>query len=109
MLDKPFKTYDEQVEVLRDKYGLMIYDKGEAVKILATMCYYDLINGYTECFVVDENYSGEVPLNIYTSFTALMDPYKAFCSNTQSMLRRFSKQGYHTYSPKSLEQGRRNI
>lgn len=51
MYDKPFKTYDEQIEFLKDKYKLIITDDIFAKEALETFTYYDLINGYKEIFM----------------------------------------------------------
>lgn len=50
-LDKPFKTYDEQIAHLQKTYGLIISNKHYAQRALETHSYYDLINGYKECFI----------------------------------------------------------
>lgn len=54
--DKPFKTFEEQIEILRDRYELTILNDDMAVQILQTMTYYDLINGYKDCFMENEKY-----------------------------------------------------
>ena len=54
--DKPFKTYAELIEQLRDKYGLIINDDSFATQTLATFSYYDLINGYKECFMTEDRF-----------------------------------------------------
>ena len=49
--DKPFKTYDQMIDYLVDKYKLSIKNRSFAIKALQTLTYYDLINGYKECFM----------------------------------------------------------
>ena len=46
--DKPFLTYDEQIDRLKNKYNLIIEDtdKEFARSALSTISYYDLVNGY---------------------------------------------------------------
>ena len=50
---KPFKTYSEQVEVLKNR-GLIFRDESEALRILERENYYNLINGY-KVFFLDKN------------------------------------------------------
>lgn len=50
-LDKPFRTFDEQVALLRAR-GLIISHANYARQLLSTYSYYDLVNGYKECFMV---------------------------------------------------------
>lgn len=49
--DKPYKTLDELIELLITKHHLTIEDPERAKKILSFIPYYDLINGYKECFM----------------------------------------------------------
>lgn len=48
--DKPFKTLDEQLDVL-ERRGLTFHDRTHAKKLLMTYSYYDLINGYKDIFM----------------------------------------------------------
>ena len=52
-LDKPFRTYDEQIDLLQDR-GLCITDREFANHALSTISYYDLINGYKNIFMKDD-------------------------------------------------------
>ncbi|MBL7575561.1 Abortive infection bacteriophage resistance protein [Peptoniphilus asaccharolyticus DSM 20463] len=54
--DKPFKTYSEQIEHLNIEYNLTIDDIELATALLSTFSYYDLINGYKDCFMVNNKY-----------------------------------------------------
>lgn len=51
IFDKPFKTYAEQIEHLRNDYNLVIENTEMAQYILSTFSYYDIINGYQECMM----------------------------------------------------------
>lgn len=53
--DKPFKTIEEQIEIL-DARKLIIDDQTFAQAALFTFSYYDLINGYKEVFVIDDEF-----------------------------------------------------
>lgn len=48
--DKPFKTYKEQIELLRSK-NIQINDERNAERLLSTFSYYTLINGYKTAFL----------------------------------------------------------
>ena len=52
--DKPFKTYEEQIERLKNVYKLEIRNDKFAKYALSTFSYYDLINGYKELFMVND-------------------------------------------------------
>ena len=56
---KPFKTYDEQIEILKTR-NLIIDDENFAKEILAKENYYNVINGYKYLFLdnssIDEKY-----------------------------------------------------
>lgn len=82
MWDKPFKTYDGQVTHLINKYGLLIQDRDFAVRLLSSISYYDLINGYQECFMVNERYDN-------TSIEDLYD-FLVFDKNIQAVLFKYS-------------------
>ncbi|MFM9413325.1 Abi family protein [Peptococcus simiae] len=49
-MDKPFKTHDEQLEILSSR-GLSINNREEAKIVLAQINYYNLINGYKTPFL----------------------------------------------------------
>lgn len=48
--DKPFKTYEEQIEILRSR-NITITDTDFAKKALSSISYYTLINGYKQSFL----------------------------------------------------------
>ncbi len=50
MRTKPFKTYEEQLEILKSK-NLIIADEDRAIKVLSENNYYNLINGYKSVFL----------------------------------------------------------
>jgi len=49
-VEKPFKTYDEQIEILEGR-GMKIEDATEATEILTNKNYYNIINGYKRLFL----------------------------------------------------------
>lgn len=48
---RPFLSFDEQIKRLKTKYVLDIQDVEFAKQALSTMSYYDLVNGYKDCFM----------------------------------------------------------
>lgn len=48
-MDKEFKSYKEQIRLLKSK-GLIISDEGHAISVLANVSYFALINGYKKPF-----------------------------------------------------------
>ena len=48
--DKPFKTYDEQIEILLSR-NISIPDRDFAYMILSSLSYYTIINGYKNTFL----------------------------------------------------------
>ncbi len=49
---KPFKTIDEQVEILKER-GLVIHDEERTKLLLLSNNYYNIINGYSKFFPTD--------------------------------------------------------
>lgn len=54
LYDKPFKTIDEQIDILESRYKLVVSDKNFARQALLTVSYYDLINGYKNIMMENE-------------------------------------------------------
>lgn len=54
MTDKPFKTLDEQLEIL-EKRNLIIANKESAKIVLKRYGYYEVINGYKRAFMLSDN------------------------------------------------------
>ena len=44
---KPFKTIDEQIEILKNR-NLMFLNENKARTILKNYSYYDIVNGYKD-------------------------------------------------------------
>lgn len=83
--DKPFCTYDEQVDILINKYGLIVKSRPFARLALQSFTYYDLINGYKECMMDkdSERYYPNTTLEFIYLF-CLLD------KNVQSTIFQFS-------------------
>jgi abortive infection bacteriophage resistance protein len=65
--DKPFKTIEEQIQILRSR-KLIIEDEKFAEYALFTFSYYDLINGYKECFMVDDEFRPNISIEYLYNF-----------------------------------------
>lgn len=55
---KPFKTYAEQIEILKNK-NLIVSDEEKAKEILSQINYYNLVNGYKSVFL-ERNEEGKI-------------------------------------------------
>lgn len=66
--DKPFLDYSELITLLQHKYNLVIPDEQRAIHILKLVSYYDLINGYKDVFMVNEQYDGKTSIEFLYSF-----------------------------------------
>lgn len=66
--DKPFLTYDEQIKYLQEVHKLQILDENFAKTALKSITYYDLINGYKDCFMEDDKYKDEISLEFLYHF-----------------------------------------
>jgi abortive infection bacteriophage resistance protein len=73
IIDKPFKTYYQQLRILRSR-NLLIPNGSRAVKILKRENYYNIINGYKDIFL-DSNYSTD----FYKPGTSFDDIYALYC------------------------------
>lgn len=71
ILDKPFMTYEQQIEKLVKDKGLEINDREYAIKLLKNHSYFDLISGYKEPF---KNKEGKYKLH-----TSIEDIYALYC------------------------------
>lgn len=80
--DKPFKTVEEQIEIL-DSRKLIINNNEFAKEALLTFSYYDLINGYKEIFMIE---------NEFRPNTTIEDLYlfAKFDRNLQNVLFQYS-------------------
>ena len=82
---KPFKTYEEQLEILKNRYRLNISDDKFALKLLKTVSYYDLINGSKECFFKENEEIFEEGVDINHLFS-----FKILDRNIQNILFKYS-------------------
>lgn len=69
--DKPFMTYDQLIDKLKDDKKLEIADRQYAVKLLKEHSYFALISGYKEPFKGKDG--------TYKIHTSIEDIYKLYC------------------------------
>lgn len=81
--DRPFKTYDEQIKRLKEDYKLNILEHKVAQNMLCTISYYDLINGYKECFMTNDKFHDGISIEYLFSFCV-------FDKNFQNILFKYS-------------------
>lgn len=55
-MDKPFLTFDKQIEKLINEYGLIVNNYDFAMEALSSLSYYDLINGYKSIYMKNNRY-----------------------------------------------------
>ena len=55
--DKPFKTFDELVNLLEQEHGLDVPDHDVAKQVLQFIPYYDLVNGYKDILMTQDKYT----------------------------------------------------
>ncbi len=58
MRNKPFKTYEEQLQILKGR-GLSVDDETRAIDILSRANYYNIVNGYKKVFL-KRNLNGNI-------------------------------------------------
>lgn len=58
--DKPFKTFPELVKYLQEKHRLHIIDPLWAEKALRIIPYYDLVNGYKDVFMSNDEFRDSI-------------------------------------------------
>lgn len=60
--DKPFLNYEGQLEKLKNTYNLKSYNYETDIMFLKTISYYDLVNGYKDCFMENNKFIENVTL-----------------------------------------------
>lgn len=58
MTSKPFKTFEEQLEILKDR-GLTIENECDTISKLKSDNYYNIINGYKDLFIITASNGNE--------------------------------------------------
>lgn len=83
-MDKPFQSFAQQVDKLENEYGLIINDKGFAKEAIASISYYDLINGYQFIYMdANDKFKDGITIeHLYTTHT--------FNKNIQGVLMKYA-------------------
>jgi abortive infection bacteriophage resistance protein len=81
--DKPFLDFKDLLLHVHDKHNLELGNEDFALTALVSMTYYDLINGYKDCFMVDDNYTDNVSVEYLYQFSL-------FDKSFQSILFKYS-------------------
>ena len=76
--DKPFKTYEEQISKLINDYDLLITDCTLAKRVLTSISYYDLINGYKNIFMENNKFKVGISIEYLYEFHLLDKSIQAF-------------------------------
>lgn len=83
VFDKPFLTYEQQIDLLRSR-GLIISDDKFAEQALSTLSYYDLINRYKSHFMnPDDSFNEGITLEYLYNFLL-------FDKDVQSFVMKYS-------------------
>jgi len=82
-MDKPFLTFDEQIEKLENEYNLKISNYEFAKEALSSLSYYDLINGYQSIYRSGAKYEENTTLEQLVST-------HMFNKNIQGVLLKYS-------------------
>ncbi len=66
--DKPFLSFEQQVQYLQKNHGLTVNNPNQAARILQDVPYYDLINGYKEYTMTDDVFHTEMSFELLYAF-----------------------------------------
>lgn len=69
--DKPFRTYDEQISYLKTCHGLDIHDADFARRVLRSISYYDIINGYKDSFMEGDKFKPHISIEFLYQFYSI--------------------------------------
>lgn len=61
-MDRPFLTFEQQLNRLKSHYGLIVNDNEFAINVLSTISYYDLINGYQSLYVKNGKFESNMTM-----------------------------------------------
>ena len=77
--DKPFKTYDELIELMVSR-NILVSDRSFAKRALSNMSYYTLVNGYKNTFL---SVNGS---DVFVPGTKFEELYKLACKGTGELI-----------------------
>lgn len=86
--EKPFLSYEDRIEKLKNDYNLKVSDdKKLELELLKTISYYDLINGYKDCFMQNDKFQNEHIMDLFSfsfldkKFQNLLFMYSIYVEN----------------------------
>ncbi len=91
--DKPFKTYDEQIDLLISR-NLIINNRKVASHFLSTYSYYDLVNGNINYFLKSSNpiiFKDNTTIHDLVELKLIEDVYKEIIFNQLLRLEKYFK------------------
>lgn len=65
---KPFMTFEQQLKILEEKYGLIIDDRDFAKSVIINCSYYDIVNGYQNIHMIDGKYKDDITMEYLYDF-----------------------------------------
>lgn len=63
-MDRPFLTFNQQIEKLQKEYNLIINNYEFSIEALSSFSYYDLINGYQDIYMENKVYKEGITLEL---------------------------------------------
>lgn len=63
-MDRPFLTFNQQIEKLQEEYNLIINNYEFSIEALSSFSYYDLINGYQDIYMENKVYKEGITLEL---------------------------------------------
>lgn len=87
--DKPFKTYDEMIELLESR-NVHFLNKEDAKREFSNNSYYSIVNGYKDVFYSDEKGCYQPPI-YFEEFLALYEFYMTLNSIILKYILRIEK------------------
>ncbi len=84
--DKPFKTFQEQIDQLKTVHKLQINNDKFAEYALSTFSYYDLVNGYKELFMVNDVFNAGTTIEYLTYFHLYDKDFQNFVFQYSTMI-----------------------
>lgn len=91
--DKPFLDYNKQIDKLKNEYELLIFNHDFEKTLLESISYYDLVNGYKDCFMINGKFKEGISL--FSLFY-----FKIFDMNFQNILFKYSVYAENSFKTK---------
>ena len=91
--DKPFLTYDQQINKLLNEHNIACSNDTRIDKtLLESLSYYDLVNGYQDCFTNNQNFKNISLVDLFY--------FKIFDRNFQNILFKYSVYAENSFKTK---------